>query len=222
MTPRPPLFDVRGLDVGHPPASTALDRAVEHLRSGGLLGYPTETVYGFGGRCEPESLAALGELKRREAVRPFLLLVSDPDDVPALEWSEQARQLAEAFWPGALTLVLADPGAAYPGRVRGPTGGVAVRHTAHPVAGALVAALGEPLTSTSANAPGQPPSATADEVAQALRDLAPDASHVGIVDAGRLPASAPSTLVDCTAERPVILREGAIPASRLRCVLPDL
>lgn len=222
MSAPSPVFDVRGYEVEHGPALDALERAADHLRDGGLLGYPTETVYGFGGRCEVGALEALGDLKRREAARPFLLLISEPSQVPALEWSPSARVLSEAFWPGALTLVLADPAGAYPARLRGPTGGVAVRWTAHPVAGALVELLGEPLTSTSANAPGQPPAATAGEVIRALDELAREPARVGVVDAGALPDSAPSTLVDCTGAEPVVLREGAIPISRLRCVLPEL
>jgi L-threonylcarbamoyladenylate synthase len=214
------VFDVRGFEVGHPGAQAALREAIDHLRADGLIGYPTETVYGFGGRCSEAAVAALAELKRRDLSRPFLLLISGVDSVPGLLWTPAARELAAAFWPGALTLILADPDERFPRGVRGPSG-VAVRDTAHPIASALVELLGEPLTSTSANAPGSPPASDAGGVVEALRELGV-ASGVGIVDGGALQPSAPSTLVDCSGETPVLIREGVIPLSRLRCVLPEL
>jgi len=214
------VFDVRGFEVGHPSAAAALGEAIDHLRADGLIGYPTETVYGFGGRCSESAVAALAELKRRDVARPFLLLIAGVDSVPGLRWTSAARELADAFWPGALTLILADPEMRFPLGVRGPAG-VAVRHTAHPIAAALVALLGEPITSTSANAPGSPPASDAGGVEEALQELGV-VGGVRIVDGGALPPSAPSTLVDCSGATPVLIREGAIPLSRLRCVLPEL
>lgn len=215
------VFDVRGYDMGLPAALGALRAAVEHVRADGLIAYPTETVYGFGGRCSAEALTALGRLKRRERERPFLLLIAGAASVPELRWTPQGRELADAFWPGALTLVLADPDHRFPVGLRGP-GGVAVRHTAHPIASALVAALGEPLTSTSANGPGGTPASDAEGAIAALRELGPEETDVGIVDGGALAPSPPSTIVDCAGPVPRLIREGAIPLSRLRCVLPDL
>ena len=217
---RRPVFDLRGLEVGLASAEAALGRAVDHLRDGGLIAYPTETVYGFGGGCSPATVAALAALKRRDRHSPFLLLVDPRQMPPGLRWTPEARELARAFWPGALTLVLADPEKTFPPGIRGATG-VAVRHTAHSIAAALVEALGEPLTSTSANAPASPPATDADEVAEALRALGagPD---VPILDGGALPPSPPSTVVDCSGPVPLLVREGAIPLSRLRCVIPDL
>ena len=223
---RPPdagatTYDVRGYEVGHPDAEAALRDAVDHVRADGLIAYPTETVYGFGGRCSPAALGALGRLKRRDVTRPFLLLVAGAEAVPGLRWTPEAHDLADAFWPGALTVVLADPEERYPLGLRG-TGGVAVRHTAHPIASALVRALGEPLTSTSANGPGAAPAADAEGVVGALRELGAPAGTVHIVDGGTLRPSAPSTIVDCSGPTPRLIREGAVPLSRLRCVLPDL
>ena len=215
------VFDVRGYEVGLPAAQGALRAAVDHLRAEGLIAYPTETVYGFGGRCSAAALAALGRLKRREVDRPFLLLISGAAAVPELRWTPAGRELADAFWPGALTLVLADPDNRYPVGLRG-TRGVAVRHSAHPIASALVTALGEPLTSTSANGPGQPPASDVGGAMKALRELRADPTMVGVVDGGSLQPSAPSTIVDCSGPTPRLVREGAIPLSRLRCVLPDL
>jgi L-threonylcarbamoyladenylate synthase len=215
------VYDVRGFEVGHPAAEEAVREAVEHVRADRLIAYPTETVYGFGGRCSGSAVAALAELKRREPARPFLLLISGTHSVPGLRWTPASRELAAAFWPGALTLVLADPEGRFPAGLRG-AGGVAVRHTAHPIAAALVEALGEPLTSTSANAPGSPPAADAGGVVEALRELGGEGAGVRVVDGGSLRPSAPSTIVDCSGPTPHLIREGAIPLSRLRCVLPDL
>lgn len=186
-----------------------------HLRGGGLLAYPTETVYGFGCALRDGALERLSELKRRAPDRPFLLLVPSRESVADLLWTEVAADLADAFWPGPLTLILADPEERYPARVRGPSGGVAVRRTPHPVARTLVERLDEPVTSTSANRPGGRPARSAGEASRAARALG--AGHeLLVVDGGTLSPSAPSTIVDCTDEgRAVVVREGAIASSRL-------
>ncbi|MFP3947488.1 MAG: L-threonylcarbamoyladenylate synthase [Longimicrobiales bacterium] len=194
-----------------------LERIGVHLRSGGLVAYPTETVYGFGCVLEPAALARLARLKERGEDAPFLLLTPDESSVEDLRWSPEARELAEVFWPGALTLVLEDPSGSYPSEVRGPTGGVAVRRTPHPVAGALVVALGAPLTSTSANPPGGEPATTADEAAEAARAVGATVDEMWILDGGRLPPSPPSTIVDLTGDDLRVIREGAVPARRLAC-----
>lgn len=192
------------------------DEVCRHLREGGLIAYPTETVYGFGCVLRDDALRRLGDLKRRAADRPFLLLTPSRERVADLRWTERARILADAFWPGPLTLVLADPEGLYPGRVRGSTGGVAVRRTPHPAASTLVERLGDPLTSTSANEPGAAPARTADEAERAVRALGGDPAEVWILDGGTLSASPPSTIVDCTDEqRAVVVRAGAIPPRRL-------
>lgn len=208
------------LDVRYPEGGD-IDAAVRHLRGDGLLAYPTETVYGFGGTLAPAAVEALLALKGRGPDRPVLLLVASPADTPGLAWTDEARELAGAFWPGALTLILADPESRYPAGVRSPRGGVGVRQCAHPVPALLVEALGGPLTSTSANAPGEAPARSGDEAAAAVERLGASAD-VLVLDAGRLPESEPSTVVDCTGPRLRVVREGAIPVSRLRCVLPEL
>ncbi len=141
------------------PGAEALAAVVDHLRGGGLVAMPTETVYGFG--CVPERKLpwmAPATKGQRGPDKPFLLLI------PGIELgsrsstgSPEARELAEAFWPGALTLILADPRGQLPAGVRSPEGGVAVRVSPHPLAGAVVRALGGPMVSTSANAAGGPP-----------------------------------------------------------------
>lgn len=191
-----------------------------HLEQGGLIAYPTETVYGFGCIAQPGPVAALMGLKQRGETKPFLLLVRDERNAGGLVWTRAARALAAAFWPGPLTIALrAEPGA-YPSGVDA-GGVVAIRATSHEGVRALLDLLGAPLTSTSANAPGRAPAMNATEAADALAALgAPDSCWV--LDGGVLPPSPPTTIVDCSAERPRLLRSGAVPVERLRAVLKDL
>jgi len=213
---------VRRLDVrGVLPAAIEWGEVVTHLEEGGMVAYPTETVYGFGGLPRQDAVDALLRLKARPPSRPLLLLVEGPEEVADLTWNAPARRLAEAFWPGPVTLILDDPGARFPPGVRGPDGRVAVRHSPHPVATGLVAALGRPLTSTSANAPGSPPAMDADAAEAAIRAVGGEAL-IQVIDAGGLPPSRPSTIVDCTGDAPRIVRLGRIPADRIRRLIPDL
>jgi L-threonylcarbamoyladenylate synthase len=198
-----------------------LGPVVEHVRLGGLIAHPTETVYGFGGLATVAAVAALRRLKRRPEERSVIVLIPSPEAVPDLVWTDGARELASVFWPGALTLVLSDPTGSFPPGVRSVTGGVAVRVTSHPVTRMLVEQLGVPLTSTSANAPGAPSAATGEDALAWVR-AAGAGKEVWVLDAGRLSPSAPSTVVDCTGVAPVVIREGATPVNHLRCVLPGI
>jgi L-threonylcarbamoyladenylate synthase len=201
--------------------AAALPAVVAHLSGGGLLAYPTETVYGVGSRARAADVAALGALKGRRPDKPFLLLVSDRRMVEAhgLAFNASADALARAYWPGPLTLVL--PGGRLPAQLRGPEGGIAVRWTSHPGIARLVAALGEPLTSTSANLPGRPPAPGA---AAIVRDFgaAVDAGRLLVLDGGVLGNRPPSTVVDCTHPTPRLIREGAITQSELRRAVGSL
>ncbi len=197
-----------------------LSQAVEHLRRGGLLAYPTETVYGIGGACTPDAVEAVRRAKGRSADKPMLALVSDAGDAPGLVWTEAALELAALFWPGSVTLVLDDPDGTFPDGVRSPRGTVGVRVSPHPVVAALLAAFQAPLISTSLNAPGEPPVSSGGEARELLLRLGAEGAM--LLDAGTLPPSAPSTVVDCTGPTPVLLRDGAIPIDRLRCAIPEI
>ncbi|HEY6807914.1 MAG TPA: L-threonylcarbamoyladenylate synthase [Gemmatimonadales bacterium] len=204
-------------------ASAALDRIAAHLRAGGLLAYPTETVYGLGSLARGPDLAALAALKGRAEGKPFLLLVSDRRmaEAQGLAFTPAADALARAFWPGPLTLVLAGGGGRLPDALRGPEGGIAVRWTAHPLIARLVAALGEPLTSTSANLPGEAPAPGADAI---VRDFAgPIADgRLLVLDGGVLGNRPPSTVVDCTGHAARLVRAGALTAAELRAAVGHL
>ena len=188
-----------------------------HLGAGGAIAYPTETVYGFGGFLIESALERVAELKARDESKPFLLLVSSPTQCPQLEWNENARKLAQEFWPGPLTLAVATTSGEFPKRVLSEQGTVAVRETSHPGLRTLLDVLGDPITSSSANLPRQAPAASADEVADILEEL--DAADVLLLDGGVLPPAQPSTLVDCSTDPPRVLRVGAISRESLRKVV---
>jgi len=197
--------------------AAALPQAVAHLGAGGLLAYPTETVYGLGSRARPRDVQALARLKGRRPDKPILLLVADRDmaEAQGLAFNESAGALARAFWPGPLTLVLPGGDGRLPDALRGPEGGIAVRWTSHRGMARLVRALGEPLTSTSANLPGSPPAPGAEAI---VRDFAPavEAGTLLVLDGGVLGNSPPSTVVDCTQPQPRLIREGAVTLGELR------
>jgi L-threonylcarbamoyladenylate synthase len=195
----------------------ALPRVREHLRAGRVLAYPTETVYGLGSAPTPAGLEMLARMKGRPAGKPFLLLVSNPSMAEqwGLVFNPAARALAEAFWPGPLTLVLAGGEGRLPDLLRGPEGGIAVRHTSHANVARLVAGLGEPLTSTSANRPGQQPAPGPERIAEVFAAEAA-AGDLLILDGGALGNVPPSTVVDCTTPAPTLIREGALPRAELR------
>jgi len=197
--------------------AAAIPQVVKHLQKGGLLAYPTETVYGFGSRPIQADVAALAALKGRSATKPFLLLISDRGMAEAygLAFNASADALARAFWPGPLTLVLPGGSGRLPDLLRGPDGGIAVRWTSHQAIARLVAALGSPLTSTSANLPGQPPGPGAAAIA---RDFAPavSAGQLLVLDGGVLGNRPPSTVVDCTRPEAQIVREGTLSVAELR------
>lgn len=194
--------------------AAVLPRVIEQLRADLLIAFATETVYGFGGAVTPAAATALSELKRRDPVKPFLLLVAGPDQAPGVHWSETARRVAQLFWPGPLTLVMPAEKNAYPAGVTGADGTVALRSSPHPGVQALVGAWGAPLTSSSANAPGQPPARTGVETVAALRALAVD--NVLVLDSGALPASQSSTIVRCGDSVVRVLRQGAVSVAVLR------
>ncbi|HET6837868.1 MAG TPA: L-threonylcarbamoyladenylate synthase [Gemmatimonadales bacterium] len=197
--------------------SSAIPRVERHLHAGKLLAYPTETVYGLGSAPTDPALSALARLKGRPEGKPFLLLITGRR--MAEEWglvfSPSATALSDAFWPGPLTLVLRGGEGRLPEALRGREGGIAVRHTSHAGIARLVAALGMPLTSTSANRPGGPPAPGAERLAEVF---GPEerSGELLVLDGGVLGNVPPSTLVDCTGVMPRLVREGAIPRAELR------
>jgi L-threonylcarbamoyladenylate synthase len=185
-----------------------LDTAVLVLREGGVVAFPTDTLYGLGADVfNASALQRVFDIKGRPAELALPVLVADwPQvEVVAVGLTEAARRLAAAFWPGSLTLVLPKS----PSLSLLVTGGrdtVAVRMPDHPAPLTLAAQLGRPITGTSANRSGE-----AD-----LKTLAAVQATLGgsvdcIVDFGPPPQGTPSTVVDLTGDVPALIREGAIP-----------
>jgi L-threonylcarbamoyladenylate synthase len=197
--------------------STAIPQVGRHLRADKLLAYPTETVYGLGSAPTVPALAALARLKGRPEGKPFLLLISGRRMAEdwGLVFTPSATALSDAFWPGPLTLVLPGGEGRLPDALRGNEGGIAVRYTSHPGIARLIASLGQPLTSTSANRPGGPPAPGPDRLIELFGPEERNGELL-LLDGGVLGNVPPSTLVDCTGPRARMVREGAIPRGELR------
>ena len=206
-----------------PEVEASIAGTIAHLQAGGVLAYPTETVYGFGGAVDYESVERLVKLKRRPGAKPFLLLISASEMLTrlGLHLTSSAARIAARHWPGPVTLVLPGGERRVPARLRGPEGGVAVRWTPHPGLTRLIRAYGDPITSTSANLPGVPPAMSATEILEQWSD-AVTRGRIRVLDGGRLQPSNPSTVIDCTGLRPRVIRPGAVPAATLRESAPDL
>ncbi len=180
-------------------------QAAERLRGGGVIAFPTDTLYGVGARVtDPAAVARLYRVKRRPSGQPMVWLVTDRAQVERFAVvSLAATKLMARFWPGPLTLVLI-------ARVPSDGSTVAVRAPNHDVALALLTALGEPIASSSANPAGQPPPVDADQVIAGLGD-----ELDLVLDGGPCRIGQPSTILDLSGVTPRILRQGAIPASEL-------
>ena len=185
--------------------AAALVRAAAVLEAGGVVAHPTSTVYGLGGRPVRAVDARVAVLKGR-AAGPLIRLAASRAAVraalPTARWTDAARRLADAWWPGPLTLVLDDGSAA----------GVAVRVDADPVVRRLLERVGGLMTSTSLNVTGGAPARTRREARAVLAAMPLEGGPAGWLDAGDLPPSAPSTLVRIDRDAVEVLREGAVPA----------
>jgi L-threonylcarbamoyladenylate synthase len=202
--------------------TTDVTRAVALLHDGGLVAFPTETVYGLGADAESErALARLYAVKQRPADHPVIVHLPDADTLD--EWAadvpDAARALAAACWPGPLTIVLRRS-ARVPDAVTGGRDTVGLRVPAQPLALDLLRAFGGGLAAPSANRFGRVSPTTAADV---RADLGDDVDLV--LDGGPCTVGVESTIVDCSGPRPAILRLGGIAADRVATIVgqePDL
>ena len=190
--------------------------AIRVLKSGGIVALPTDTVYGLAvDLASPGGIDRLFAAKRRPRDRAVVLLLADADQAGELvDWPPSAAALARAFWPGGLTIVVAQrPDAALPPELTGGQSTVGLRLADHPSPRALAASLG-PLPVTSANVSGLAEASSAVEI----RDQLGEAIDL-ILDGGPARGGPPSTVVDCSTPTPRILRDGAIGADAIRGTL---
>lgn len=200
-----------------PASAGTIAKAASLLRAGNLVAFPTETVYGLGADATSDkAVARIFEAKGRPAFNPLIVHVPDMAAAAELvEFSETAHLLADAFWPGALSLVL-------PRKQNSPVSllasagleTIAIRVPAQATAQAILAAAGMPVAAPSANASGRISPTRAEHVAESLGD-----GVSLVVDDGPCPVGVESTVVDCSGETPVILRPGGITAEQIERVI---
>ncbi len=193
--------------------SAGIAEAAARLRAGGLVAFPTETVYGLGANAlEATAAAGIFQAKGRPASDPLIVHLAHPAELPRVtrDVPPPAYRLAAAFWPGPLTLVL-PRAAAVPALVSAGRATVAVRVPVHPVAQALIAAVGMPIAAPSANRFGHTSPTSADHV---LADL--DGRIDMVLDDGPSPIGLESTVLDLSSESPRLLRPGGISLEQLR------
>ena len=208
-----------------PPDDDAwLEGALETVRAGLLLAFPTETLWGLGASAsDPDALTRLRAFKGDRGSKPFSVLIADLSSLSSegFALSPAARALAEEFWPGPLTLVLPCD-APWARQVGGANGSVAVRCSPHPVAFALArgcAAAGVgPLTATSLNRSGEAPARTRAEATKCCGEAGCDLAGPPDAESG---GAAESSIVDLSGAEPALLREGAIPHARLERWVPS-
>ncbi len=187
-------------------------RVCRALAAGAILAHPTTSVYGIGGAGE-ESAVRVSTMKERAGSVPILRLVRDARRLcelhPEIRWNAEAERLANAFWPGPLTLVLDD----------GTAAGIAARAEAHPLTRRLLSTFEGEIGSTSLNLSGEPPATTLADARRALDAMADPGVEVMLLCGGDLPGPPTSTLLSLQGERPRLLRAGAVTRSMIETTL---
>jgi L-threonylcarbamoyladenylate synthase len=194
--------------------SKSIPRAIEILSNGGLVAFPTDTVYGLGALAfDGKAVESIYLAKDRPIEKAIPVLIGDDSDLEKIsdDITDVVRRLASRFWPGPLTVIIPKK-PTLPESVSA-TGTVGVRIPDHPVARELLRTAG-PMAVTSANISGQPSPSTAQEVFDQL-----NGRIELILDGGRTPGGIPSTLVDCTKGEIEVLREGPISLEQILSVI---
>lgn len=213
------IYKVFPENLGTSDADEAIRRAKEAITAGRLVAFPTETVYGLGGDAtNPKASEKIYAAKGRPSDNPLIVHIAAREDIygVAEDIPESAPVLAEAFWPGPLTMIL-KKGEAIPYETTGGLDTVALRLPDHAVARALIAAVGVPIAAPSANISGRPSPTDAERVSEDLGgriDI--------IIDGGPSEIGLESTIIDLTEEVPMILRPGAITREMLSAVIGEV
>jgi L-threonylcarbamoyladenylate synthase len=190
------------------PSRMAVEEAVQRIRSGGIIAFPTETFYGLGvDPFNPAAVERLFAVKGREPGKPIPIIIDELKRAEGIigALSPESRTLVEKFWPGPLTLLFA-ASSRMSSALTGGTGKVGIRIPSHPVALRLLRAAGQPITATSANRSGEPGATSAARVHETLGE------HLDlIIDGGETIGGTGSTIVDPSFHPPRLIREGKIP-----------
>lgn len=197
----------------------AIEEAGALLRAGEVVGIPTETVYGLAADAlNPQAVKRIFEAKGRPQDNPLIVHIADFDQIYDLCPSvpPQAKQLAEAFWPGPMTMIV-PKGDCIPDEVSCGLDTVGIRLPSHPMARALIRESGVPLAAPSANTSGRPSTTTA---AHVMRDM--DGKIAAVLDGGACGVGVESTVITLALERPRLLRPGGITLEQLRSVLGEV
>ncbi len=208
------------LRIKHLPVPDAiLSQTVLLLDRGGILAYPTETVYGLGcDAFQADAVRKVFELKVRERDKPFILLVRSAEAVSGIARgvSPRAERLMEAFWPGPLTLVF-ESASGLPAHLKSRWGRVGVRVSPDPVCRSILERFRKPIVSTSANPAGKDPARDAETVLDYFGE------RVDLVlDHGERTSAVPSTVLDVTEDVPVVLRKGSLSIESIRHAIGDI
>lgn len=201
------------------PEKALIKKGADIIRSGGLVAFPTETVYGLGANgLDEEAVRKIFIAKGRPQDNPLILHVAEKDQVPPLvEFiSKEAEELMEKFWPGPLTLLF-KRSKLVPDCITAGLDTVAIRMPNHPVASALIKASGVPIAAPSANTSGKPSPTLANHVIEDLYGKI----HM-IIDGGKTGIGVESTVLDMSGDKPLILRPGGVTLEQLRDILPQV
>jgi L-threonylcarbamoyladenylate synthase len=199
-------------------AISQIEKGIDILKKGGVIAFPTDTVYGLGAAYDDIATAErIYSVKNRPQEMALPVLVADEEQVGkiAIDISPEARRLMRSFRPGYLTLVL-KKAASVPDIVTGGGDTVAVRITAHPIPLALIKGIGKPIIATSANRHGQPTAITAEDARREVGD------KIDLVIEGECPVGVESTIIDVTGDVPRIVRRGAIIKEEIERVCPNI
>jgi len=191
---------------------SSIMEVVRIMKEGGVIAYPTETFYGLGADIRnAQALEKIYTIKGRDFDKPISIIIGSREDLTTFagDITPAAETLMDRFWPGGITLLF-NASQDVPGKLTAKTGKIGIRLSSNPVATLLAQRLSGAITATSANRSGQEECVSIDEVMDSIGK-----SLDAVIDGGRTPGGAGSTIVDTTVDPPVIVREGIIPSSAI-------